>query len=267
MELLLEFQGMAKSTFYYYVSRLNNPDSYATLREKISQVYAKNKCRYGYRRITVELHNEGILINHKTVQKLMTEMNIKGHCKKVSKYKSYKGNVGKIVPNVLNRDFKANAPNQKWATDITEVKIKEQKLYLSPILDMYNGEIVTYTISNHPNLRLVTSMLHQALKKVKTSSGLIFHSDQGWHYQHPLYQKMLKDKHITQSMSRKGNCLDNSMMENFFGLMKNELLFLQEWKDINQFEQELKKYIYYYNNDRIKLRLKKSPAGTVHDFV
>ena len=144
---------------------------------------------------------------------------------------------------------------------MTQVKIKDKKMYLSPVLDMFNGEIISYVISDRPDLKMVMTMLDRAFKQRDIQGNLIFHSDQGWHYQQQRYQKALEDRHITQSMSRKGNCLDNAMMENFFGLMKNELLYLQEWDSIDQFKTALRKYIRYYNNDRIKLRLKgKSPV-------
>jgi len=166
-----------------------------------------------------------------------------------------------IASNIIDRDFVATAPNQKWTTDVTEVKIKDRKIYLSPILDMFNGEIISYTISESPDLKMALTMLDKAFRKTAIPEGLILHSDQGWHYQHLRYQKVLRDKHIVQSMSRKGNCLDNAMMENFFGLMKSELLYLQEWDNVEQFKKELIKYIRYYNNDRIKLRLDgKSPV-------
>ncbi len=187
-------------------------------------------------------------------------MSLKAKRKK-QHYRSYKGELGKVAQNVINRDFKASAPDQKWTTDVTQVKIKDKKIYLLPILDMFNGEIVSYTISDSPDLEMVITMLDKAFKKRDIQEKLIFHSDQGWHYQHKRYQKALEDRHITQSMSRKGNCLDNAIMENFFGIMKEELLYLQEWDSIDRFKIELRKYIRYYNNDRIKLRLKgKSPV-------
>lgn len=251
---------MARSTYYYHTKRLSEPDGYDDARAAICKIYDQHKGRYGYRRITSQLHNDGITLNHKTVQKLMVEMGLYGKRKK-AKYKSYKGEIGKIAPNVIDRDFVATTPNQKWTTDVTEVKIKDKKIYLSPILDMFNGEIISYTISYHPDLKMAMKMLDKAFSKTDIPKGLILHSDQGWHYQHLSYQKALKDKGIVQSMSRKGNCLDNAMMENFFGLMKSELLYLQEWDSVEQFAKELVKYIRYYNNDRIKLRLNgKSPV-------
>jgi len=216
--------------------------------------------RYGYRRVYQQLRNEGYTINHKTVQRLMQEMNLKSKVRKV-RYLSYRGEVGKTAPNILNRDFKAARPNQKWATDVTEFKVADRKAYLSPIMDMFNGEIVAYTISDRPDLKMVMDMMSTAKRKVKSTNGVILHSDQGWHYQHMKYQQRLKRYGIIQSMSRKGNCLDNAVMENFFGIMKSELLYLQQFSDMEVFKCELRKYINYYNNERIKLKLNgKSPV-------
>lgn len=175
---------------------------------------------------------------------------------RIKKYLSYKGEIGKIAPNIIQRDFSTNAPNQKWTTDITEFSLHGTKLYLSPILDMYNGEIISYNISERPVLGQVIDMLDKAFAKIPDDTNLIFHSDQGWQYQHKQYQERLKEKGIRQSMSRKGNCLDNSIMENFFGLLKSELLYLREFNSMDEFRIELDKYIYYYNNKRIKCKLK-----------
>ncbi len=251
---------MALSTFYYPISRTNNIDKYADMRKRIVGIFEVHHKRYGYRRVHMQLLNEGYLINHKTVQKLMAEMHLKSKVRKV-KYKSYKGEVGRIAPNVLNRDFKAEKPYQKWATDVTEFKIDNKKAYLSPIIDLFNGEIISYTISDHPDLKMVMNMINKAQRKVNIVAGLVLHSDQGWHYQHRQYQKTLKQNGIIQSMSRKGNCLDNAVMENFFGIMKSELLYLEKFKSIWEFKVALREYIEYYNNERIKLKLKaKSPV-------
>ena len=195
------------------------------------------------------------MINHKTVYRIMKEENLK-NVRRRCKYRSYKGEIGKTAPNILNRNFTTTGPNQKWTTDVTQINIGASKCYLSPILDMYNGEIISYTISDRPDLKMVMDMLGTAYAKDRVKKGLILHSDQGWHYQHASYQKSLRDHDIVQSMSRKGNCLDNAMMENFFGIMKSELLYPNSFRDMEHFKQELKKYIEYYNNDRIKLRLK-----------
>ena len=207
-----------------------------------------------------QLRNEGYTLNHKTVQRLMQDMNLKSQIRRV-KYRSYRGEVGKTAPNILNREFKASRPNEKWATDVTEFKVADRKAYLSPIIDMFNGEIIAYTISDRPDLKMVMDMMHSAKRKIKDTKDVILHSDQGWHYQHMQYQQTLKKYGITQSMSRKGNCLDNAVMENFFGIMKSELLYLHQFSDMEVFKRELRKYINYYNNDRIKLKLNgKSPV-------
>jgi putative transposase len=172
------------------------------------------------------------------------------------KYRSYRGQLGKIAPNLLNRNFKAERPNLKWTTDITEFKLLGIKLYLSPIMDLFNGEIISYSLSKNPNFQQITSMLQNAFQKVDITSQLLLHSDQGWQYQMKPYQKILRDKGIKQSMSRRGNCYDNSVMENFFGLLKSEFYYNRKFSSIENFEKELSEYIDYYNNRRIKVKLK-----------
>lgn len=252
---LLEFAGIPRSTFYYYLKKLNKPDKYVEIKELIQTIYHENKGRYGYRRITLELRNRGYCINHKTVLKLMNECGIKCQVR-IRKYRSYKGEIGKVAPNLLQRDFKAEKPNQKWVTDVTEFSLFGAKLYLSPILDLYNGEIISYNISDRPTFYQTMDMLDKAFAKIPDGTNLILHSDQGWQYQMKQYQYRLRKKGIIQSMSRKGNCLDNSVMENFFGLLKSELLYLQEFDSIDHFKKELEEYIDYYNNKRIKCKLK-----------
>ncbi len=189
-----------------------------------------------------------------------------------SKYKSYKGEVGKTCPNLLldkevdeikhktkyKRNFETSSTNQKWTTDVSEFHIASGKLYLSPILDMNNREIISYNISRSPNFEQTMDMLNKAFDKYKNLDGLILHSDQGWQYQMNQYQKALKGKGIIQSMSRKGNCLDNSLMENFFGILKNEMFYGHEYefKSLDQLEEAIHEYINYYNNDRITAKLK-----------
>jgi transposase InsO family protein len=172
------------------------------------------------------------------------------------KYHSYQGQLGKIAPNLLSRDFKAERPNLKWTTDITEFKLLGKKLYLSPIMDLFNGEIVSYSLSKNANFQQIINMLQNAFQKVQITHKLILHSDQGWQYQMKPYQKILKDQGIQQSMSRRGNCYDNSVMENFFGLLKTEFYYNHKFSSIESFEKELSEYIDYYNNRRIKVKLK-----------
>jgi len=185
----------------------------------------------------------------------MKELGLKSMVR-MKKYRSYKGKVGKTAPNILDRNFQAEKPNEKWVTDITEFKLFGEKLYLSPMLDLFNGEIVTYTIDSRPRYSLVSKMLEQACKRLTDKDKLLIHSDQGWHYQMSKYQHALKEKNITQSMSRKGNCYDNAVIENFFGILKSEFLYIQEFESVEHFKQELAKYIDYYNHKRIKTKLK-----------
>ena len=251
---------MARSVFYYHHKRLKVNDKYALEKETIKSIFHEHKGRYGYRRVTAEMRNRGFGINHKTVQRFMIDMCLKSQIRKV-RYRSYKGEVGRIAPNVINRDFVAHAPNRKWATDVTQINIGSEKLYLSPILDMFNGEIISYNISKSPNLEQVYDMLDKAFARFDSLDGLILHSDQGWQYQHYGYRKRLEEHGIIQSMSRKGNCLDNAMAENFFGIMKSELLYAEKFDSPEAFIKALDEYIDYYNNKRIKSRLKgKSPA-------
>jgi putative transposase len=232
------------------------PDKYETIKELIKSIYHKHKGRYGYRRITDELNNRGIIINHKTVLRLMKVLGLKSMIR-IKKYNSYKGEQGKIAPNILERNFKATAPNQKWATDITEFNVSGKKLYLSPIIDLFNQEIISYELTERPMFNQVTMMLKKAFKKIPDNINLILHSDQGWQYQMKQYQFLLKEKGITQSMSRKGNCLDNAIIENFFGILKSELFYLKKYNSISQLKQEINGYIIYYNNERIKSNLNK----------
>lgn len=247
--------GIARSTYYYWVKQMNQPDKYSGEKEVIHEIFDEHQGRYGYRRITLELRNRGYDLNHKTVSRLMNELNLKSLVR-LKKYRSYRGKAGKIAPNILKREFQATKPNEKWVTDVTEFHLHGENLYLSPILDLYNGEIVAYNLEKRPVYPLVSKMLVKAFERLKDGDSPILHSDQGWHYQMKQYQHALKQQGITQSMSRKGNCLDNAVIENFFGLLKSELLYLQEFESMGHFKIELEKYIHYYNHKRIKVKLK-----------
>ena len=227
---------MARSTFYYNIKQ--KPDKWSVERQRIVELYHQNKGRYGYRRLTLAMRDEGYVINGKTVRRLMTEAGIKCQVR-MKRYKSYKGEVGKIAPNLLERDFTADAPHRKMVTDVTEFHLFGVKLYLSPVLDLYNSELIYYTIYRHPVMDMVLDMIKGTVSIIGSDTNAILHSDQGFQYQHKDYQKLLKDNHIIQSMSRKGNCLDNAVMENFFGLLKSELLYLQSFNSVDHFLSEL----------------------------
>ena len=260
LTILLDIAQLPRATFYYHLKRMKRVDKYETAKREITAIYHENKGRYGYRRITMVLHDRNLPLNHKTVQRLMKELGLICHVR-MKKYCSYNGKVGKIAPNLLNRDFHADKPNQKWVTDVTEFRLFGEKLYLSPILDLHSSDLVSYTISDRPVLSMVTTMLDEAFVKIPAGTNLILHSDQGWQYQHKQYQRMLREKGVRQSMSRKGNCLDNAVIENFFGLLKSELLYLQEFRSMEHFKQELIEYLDYYNNCRIKAKLKGLPPA------
>jgi putative transposase len=257
----IKVANMPKSTYYDIIKKWNRPDPDRKWKRRVNFIYHRHSGRLGYRRITDVLQEKGYDVNKKKVLRIMRELGLQCIVR-MKKYNSYKGEVGKAAPNILNRHFRAQKPNQKWVTDITEFKLFGQKLYLSPILDLFNGEIITYTLQSRPTFDLVETMMAQGLEHVNENDELMIHSDQGWHYRMPQYQRTLKENNITQSMSRKGNCHDNAVMENFFGILKSEFLYLQEFDSIEHFKNELEEYMYYYNHLRIKSRLKrKSPVA------
>lgn len=251
---LLNFFNIPRSTFYYHLS--NKKDKYVKEKDLIVKIYNDNYGAYGYRRITSALRASTVLIiNHKTVHKLMKELGLKGKIRR-SRYKSYRGEIGKVAPNILDRKFNADAPYEKLVTDVTEFNVCDTKVYLSPVMDLFNNEILSYNISLHPNFTQTKNMLYELFKILPENSHPILHSDQGWQYQIKAYQNLLKEHNIKQSMSRKGNCYDNCCMENFFGRLKVEMFFGEKFKSVNAFIDALNKYIKYYNCDRISLKIK-----------
>lgn len=263
---------ITRSDYYYWQSSHIDKDlKNDGLMNRIIEIYYHHKGRYGYRRIALQLRNEGFKANHKAVKRLMSLMGLYGVTPR-AKYKSYKGDFNGTVKSRLlvkvvdeekhktyyKRDFSATRPNEKWTTDISEFHIAAGKLYLSPILDMYNGEIISCSISRSPVYAQVQDMLDKAFEEHPDLEGLVFHSDQGWQYQMAQYHKSLEDKGIIQSMSRKGNCLDNCAMENFFGKMKNEMFYGHEYEfdSLEHLQREMEEYINYYNTERIQARLK-----------
>lgn len=251
---LLKAAGLARSTFYYQQKVLHTADKYADLKAKICEVFNKDEGKLGYRRVTLAVRKAGYVINYKTVQRLMAELGLR--CRvRVKKYRAYKGEVGRAAPNLLNRDFQASQPNQKWVTDVTEFKVGGQKLYLSPILDLYNGEIISYDIAKRPVFSMVGTMLRAAFTRLKPDEKPILHSDQGWQYRMPIYGQLLKEHSVTPSMSRKGNCYDNAAMESFFGTLKSEFFYLNKFSNLDELHAGLVDYIDYYNHRRIKQKL------------
>lgn len=253
---LLEYIGLSRSTYYYNIRQ--HEDKYADLKESISSVFYENKGRYGYRRIHAALCTDGIKRNPKLIRRLMRDLGLKGITNsKRRKYSSYKGEVGRIARNHLRRKFSSDAPYKKMVTDVTEFKTREGKLYLSPIIDLYNLEVISFEISSSPSFNLVKKMISDAVAIVPAGSNPIVHSDQGWQYQMQEYQEILNNSGFVQSMSRKGNCLDNAVAEGFFSILKREMYYghEKEFCTNDQLEEAIRDYIYYYNNKRIKLRL------------
>ena len=254
---------MSKSTYYFEISKT---DAVAKrneeLAKEIQNIFEQNKSRYGVRRIHRELQNRGFVVNHKRVQRLMHCMKLRGKRPK-EKYHSYKGEVGKVADNIIDRDFSATAPLQKWTTDVSQFNFPWGKCYISPILDMYTNEIISYDLAQSPNLEQVNRMLTKAFERFPKVEGLIFHSDQGWQYQHETYRKALTEHGIIQSMSRKGNCYDNCIMETFFGRLKNELYYGCEknYTSFEEFAEAVEEYIDYYNNKRIQVKTKWMPPA------
>ena len=225
--------------------------------DTIHQIFTDNKQRYGVRRVHQELLNKGYNINHKKVQRLMHKMMLAGKRPK-EKYHSYKGEVGRIADNLINRDFSTTAPLQKWTTDVSKFNLSWGKCYLSPIWDMNTNEVISYELSKSPNMAQISNMLEKAFSKFTNTNGIIFHSDQGWQYQHSYYREELKK---LQSMSRKGNCYDNCIMETFFGKLKQKCFNGNErdFMSFDEFKKAIGKYIDYYNNRRIQAETKWMP--------
>lgn len=258
LKVLLEVSNMPKSTYYFELKKIDLDErKNKEIMDKIQEIFEKHKSRYGVRRIYRELLNQGYSISHNKVQRLMNKMHLKGINPR-EKYHSYKGEVGKTAPNIIERNFEATEPNQKWTTDVSQFNFSWGKCYLSPILDMYNDEIISYDLSLHPNFEQIENMLKQAFDKNENLEGLIFHSDQGWQYQNARYVSALKEKGIQQSMSRKGNCYDNCIMESFFGTLKNEMYYGKEdcYESFEAFKKAIDEYIDYFNNERIQSKTK-----------
>lgn len=255
LDILLSVSKIARSSYYYHVKTSSVLNKHEGAKKEINKIYNDHKGRYGYRRITLEMKNRGNVINHKTVSKLMSGLGLKSLIRR-KKYISYKGDTNEAAPNLFKQDFKAEKPFLKWATDVTEFKVKDKKVYLSPIIELFNGEIISYDLSESPNFKQVSDMLEDAFKTLKGHERPTLHSDQGWQYRMAKYKQMLNDQGITQSMSRKGNCYDNAIIENFFGTIKSEMFYLKKYISIDELKNDIKEYIRYYNNDRIKINLK-----------
>lgn len=255
MGVLLGVAGLARSTFFYHQARLNRPDPQSGLKTAIVESFTRNRGRYGHRRIHIELVNAGFRVAKKTVLKLMRALRLRCVVRRKKRYSSYRGQMGKTAPNLLSRDFTATAPNQKWVTDITEFRIGDDKLYLSAVMDLFDRQIIAYRVGTSPNMELVLGSLKDATGELSRTQRPLIHSDQGFQYQHAKWRTMITQIHAIQSMSHKGNCLDNAMIENFFGHLKEELFHHTTYPSIHTLEAAIHDYIRWYNNDRISTTL------------
>lgn len=253
LAILLAVAGLARSTFYYQQKALLAVDRYAELKQRIRTIYDHHRGRYGYRRITAVIRQDGEIVNHKLVRRLMLQLGLKSLVRP-KKCRSYRGKLGRVAPNLLNRQFAAQRPNEKWVTDVTEFNVTGRKLYLSPIMDLYNGEIIAWKSSIRPTFDPVGGMLKKAISHLKPGDQPLLHSDQGWQYQMPAYRRLLGTK-VRQSMSRNGNCLDNAATE-IFGTLKSEFFNLNEFDSVEQLQCGIRQHIHYYNHERIRLKPK-----------
>ena len=252
--MLLEIAGLARSTFFYHQARLPRPQPHADLDAAIRPVFMQAKGRYGHRRIHRELAKRGWRVAKKTVLARMRALELVCQVRRRTRFTTYRGAVGLTAPNRLNRAFAASAPNQKWVTDVTELRVGDAKCYLSPVMDLFDRQIIAYTLGPSPTLELTTGALRAALATLTPTEQPLVHSDQGFQYQHRAWQTLLAEAGATPSMSRKGNCLDNAVMESFFGHLKSELL-LERFTTIAALTSALHDYLHWYNHERTSTTL------------
>ena len=254
---ILEVFDMAKSSYCYQQKQIKRENKIAKIKERIKILFFENHKRYGYRRIHLLLKREGIIISEKIVRSIMKEENLIVRAIRQKKYSSYLGEISPAVPNKIQRDFHADKPNKKWLTDITEFKIGEEKVYLSPIIDCFDGMPITWTVGTSPNAELVNTMLDNAIALLKGNEHPIVHSDRGCHYRWPGWIQRMNEAGLTRSMSKKGCSPDNSACEGFFGRMKNEMFYGEKWDKISveEFISIINQYMQWYRDKRIKLSL------------
>ena len=254
---MCRFFGVSRSGYYGYVSRMDIPAKDLPLAEKIKECQERCGKTYGYRRVHIWLEKQGIYHNPKTILRVMQKYNLLSVVRR-KKYRNY-GEYLHRYPNLLNRDFKAERPNQKWVTDISYIKTNQGTLYLSVIRDLYDNSIVAYKTGTEQNINLVLSTIREAKKREKVTAELQLHSDQGFQYTSNQYYRLTKSYNITPSMSRKGNPYDNALAENFFSILKTECIYRIKLKTYDEARLIINEYIHFYNNERIQLKTKLTP--------
>lgn len=252
---LLAAAGLARSTFFYHQAALSRPDPQAELKTAIVEAFAAGRGRYGHRRVHALLVRRGWRVAKKTVLKLMRQLRLRCHVRRRRRFQAWQGHSGTIADNVLSRDFTATAPNQKWVSDVTEFRVGDAKAYLSPVMDLFDHQIIAYSLGPSPNLALATTSLDKALAFQHIEPGLIVHTDQGFQYQHRAWTNRLALVGAVQSMSRRGNCYDNATMENFFGHLKAEAFHHEHPTTIADLHVMVEDYIHWWNTERIHTRL------------
>lgn len=252
---MLEKLGLPKSTYYRYAGGKNpKSDRWLDVRPLLREAFSRTPNGMGYRQVAMALKAEhGLRISGKTALKLMREEGLRCQIRR-RRYDSYRGEQGKAARNILDRDFAAEAPMTKLATDVTEFKVAGGKAYLSPVMDLYNNEIVAWSVARSPNFAQTMEMLDDLEPRLEGPA--LLHSDQGWQYRQAAYQRRLEEMGVTQSMSRKATCLDNACMEGFFGHLKDEFYRGREFDSFDSFKDQLDDYIVYWNTKRYQLRLK-----------
>lgn len=261
----MDIACLAKSTYYYHLNKVQCDIDECNVKDIITEICVKHKFRYGYRRVTMELRNQhNIIVNHKKVLRIMKEYNLLARRKRKTRYSSYKGKVGTVANNLIDRNFSADRPYEKVCTDVTEFRVGECKLYLSAAIDLYSRKIVGYSVGKSPTVNFVLSSIRCF---IDNEHKMIIYNDQGFQYQNKLYQNLLLKNNCEISMSRKGNCLDNSPIENFFSILKNEMYHFNNFKNIEELTEEINKYIKYYNEERISLKIKgMTPSKYLESF-
>ncbi|WP_460502264.1 IS3 family transposase [Corynebacterium aquatimens] len=256
LQYLLDAAGMARSTFFYHQKRLREPDKHAALKDAIRESFERNKHRYGYRRVLLDLRNQGWVVNHKLVYKLMCEMGLRAKVRQRRPYVSYNGTISHIAANTLDRKFTPDKPNAVFVSDVTEFRVAGRKVYLSPVMDLFDRSIVAHTVATSPSTAFTAASLSKAIAACAPEPGWMMHTDQGFQYQHSSWRDLIGDNGGVQSMSRKANCYDNAVMENFFGHLKAEMYHGEVFDTVAEFNQAIDEYIQWYNTERIQQRLK-----------
>jgi putative transposase len=256
LQMLLDIADLARSTFFYHHAKHGQSDPLADLKAAIGDAFSAAHGRYGHRRVHAVLTSQGWQVAKKTVLKLMRTLGLICKVRRRRNYNSFKGEIGTVADNVLNRDFTATAPNQKWVTDVTEFRIADRKVYLSPVVDLFDRSVVAHAWSLSPNLALTQASLTRAIATLQPGEHPLVHSDQGFQYQHRSWRVLLREADARQSMSRKANCYDNAVAENFFGHLKSELFHHNRFDTVEAFTTALDEYLHWYNNHRISTKLK-----------